>query len=727
MKANLRVSAVCVVWTLLLCCAPFSLMPMSVSAGQSGAPVATPTSLSLGCSTAEELAALIGEQPDGVITLTGDIVWDINTQVVARSPATVEMGEYSILIPAGQYMNLAGEIHFTGSGVDQPLFDLEENGELYASYDRFTITATGESGVAVHMGSGAKIAPVFELYATGAGGVALAADSDFEVRDAGMTVHATGKAGVAIDAAGDVSLQLGDVKGSIHAGGTVTLDATAADPIPEGARIIRRCAVLYNDRGEDMGRFGISMLAGDDLFLPDFMEIRLYDVEEAEKPIPLLIPARWEPTDFDVSLPGTYSLKCVPDYPITIDGLEPQEIAVHVLDPTLPHLTGYALYGGDVQINYAAWLDGAEEVRVLRAVDDGPLESLDASAWHSFDDGFVLPLESGHRYCFQAEITGGSRPGVTNVLEFYYSENPLDPGGDQDNGDRDDQGEEPPPPIIPPPPDPPPTDPPPIDPPPTDLPLTDPPPTDPPPAEPPTTPPGTPGTGGSPSRPDRDVGSDTAENTPSANSVTEVAPAAPEAREAALPPAENSVSITGAQVADQLAVNPERITILQNGMKVVIPAAALRSIGLADGETLTAFLDMPDTDVFTVRFRVGETELTGFDGEVFFADVPYVVPESGSDILCQKDGETFPSVGYASGKLEFELVTTGEYTILSPEAPAVVQTAALEPPAQDSPAEMEASAEVPASSSFPWAIPTVVLLIGGAACFGFFRWKGVKR
>lgn len=346
--------------------------------------------------------------------------------------------------------------------------------------------------------------------------------------------------------------------------------------------------------------------------------------------------------------------------------------------------------------------------------------SADGEAWRDIaeiEDSVVSPftayieaLEPNRDYQFRLEVVGGPMAGLSNTLDFpYYDTDPdREGGGDRDNGDRDDQGEEPPAPAMPTSPD----------------------------MEPPATPPPT---GNSPASVKPNTGrgtsaadSDRPRREASGPAPEQAAPSIPEKAAASEPEASASTaalpdrrvfSLTAPQAADQLAANPESLTITQNGIKAVISAAALERLALSDDDIFSAELEMPEPDRFSVRFWVGEAEITGFGEEPFVLHIPYAAePESMTDVFCQKAEETLPAAGYENGKLVFALQTTGEYVIRRKEAPAAQQTAMIvETPPEEQPEEVPAPA-------VPRTIPVAVfLLLGGCIGVGAYRRNGVKR
>ena len=714
MKANLRILAASLLTALLFSTVPFSPVTMTVSAGQSGnLHTATDTQLPLGCSSIEELSALL-ELGAEEIELSGDILLSQDFSLTALRPVHIDMGQYGIRIESGARLYLNGTLRFTGSGTSTPLFSLENGGELVGYSSAVEITATGNDAIAMELGEHAYIyCPDTVIEVTGNNSIALKVRGDARLDR--LRAEA-GNNGTAISATGNLTLESCSVYGAVHTGGILTLDCTAAEPLPENARIISRKAHWLSDYGADMGIFGFWAVAGQQSPLPDAISLDLIDRDGAEE-LKFLqdIPMLWEANSADLSAPGTYTVygtPQIPELPHGVGGLERTAVTVQIVEPGRPWLIAASVPSSYVSLHFMEPIEDAEDIRLYHSLDGETWTRLDEDAvWLSGWSASIQFLQPDHMHYFQLEVVGGSLAGRSNTLSFYLdADNLIGDGGDRDNGDRGDQGENPPeplPPVIPPP-DPPVT---PDNPTPPDTPAPPTPPDDPSPASP--RPGG--GTSGSADKPDTDrVRAQTpqVEESTQPEGNTFIAPPMAEAT-----PNSAVFSLTAPQLEDQLAANPESLTITKNGIKAVIPAKALAALELREGENFSAELNMPSADRFSVRFWVEDREITDFGGEAFELHIP----SKTAEISCLRDGETLPAVGYENGRAIFSLWHTGEYDLLQESEPHVQQTTVMAEPQTEIPQEAETV------KPFPWYIPILTVVALCAVGFALYRRrKGAK-
>lgn len=678
-----------------------------IAAGLSGDGIA------LGCSTAEELHRRLSADEGGVIDLTGNIQWDRYAgEIEVRNPVLVRMGGYGIQITEDARLALSGPVRFEGAGSPSPLIRVEGSIRLGPGV---AVAAEGECAVAVAIIGSWDADFVFASISAQGNRATAVLHQGFECNLAYSRVEARGQSATGIRACGDVYLTgcevLADSQAVVSGTGRITLDTTRALPAPPGAKTITRRAVP----GNRIQQNGISVPVGTSraAFLDNAASahFELVDTNGTDNVYGNLYgDANWDNLPEDWSRAGATMATCIPsgipDW-LPVEGIAPFAVPIHLVAEHQLHIDkAFRFASTAVGMRFYHPIEGAEDILLWVSSDAGitwwSCRELRGSNVDEYGAA-IAELPPNRDYQFRAQVVGGPMEGYSNILCFpYYDTDPdRQGGGDDDYGDRDDQGEQPPAPIDPP----------------TTLP-TDPAPE---PA----------GPDGTVPRPERGGGSDTADRAPAGGKPSK-AVAAPLHADRAVrplpPPAADAVTLTGEQAADQLIANPRHLTITQSGMKVVIPAAALRSIGWTDEQSFTAVLDMPDAATFSVRFWVGETELTDFGEDAFAVHVPHAEPQPGSDVLCQKNGETFASAGYENGRLEFHLRTTGEYTIFSPDAPEPVRVASPAPPAPDVPAAAEApAAQTPPSSSLTWALPAALPLAGGAVCLGIRRQKGAKR
>ena len=712
MKANQRILAANLLFALLFFAVPLSPVTMTVSAGQSGnLHTATDTQLPLGCSSIEELSELL-ELGAEEIELTGNILLSNNFTLNARKPVQINMSQYGIRIEDGARLYLNGIFHFTGSGDGTPLITLE--GALVSYTSEVEVTATGNNAIAMEFGEDAHLfCPDITLKVTGEGSVALKVRGDARLDR--LRAEA-GSNGTAIWATGNLTLESCSVYGPVHTDGTLTLDCTAAEPLPEGARVISRQAYWLSDYGADMGIFGFWAVAGQQSPLPDAISLDLIDRDGAEElKFMQNVPMLWEANSADLSIPGTYTVYGTPqmhELPHGVAGLKRTAVTVQIVEPGSPWLIAASVPSSYVSLHFLEPIEDAEEIRLYHSLDGETWTKPDEDAvWISGWSASIQFLQPDHMHYFQLEVVGGSLAGCSNILSFYLdADNLIGNGGDRDNGDRGDQGEDPPEPLPPaiPPPEPPQS---PDNPEPPDTPDTPTPQDTPPPASPRTGG----GSSGSSDKPDTDIARtptpQVEELTPSVGN-TVVAPPTSE-----VSPSSTAFSLTAPQLEDQLAANPESLTITQNGIKAVIPAKALANLELRECENFSAELDMPSADRFSVRFWVEDREITDFGGESFELHIP----SETAEVSCLRDGESLSAVGYENGRAIFALRYTGEYALLQESEPHVQQTTVMAEPQTKIPQEAEAV------KPFPWYIPILTVVALCAAGFALYRLrKGAK-
>ena len=404
-----------------------------------------------GCNTAEELHAFLSAKSGGSVTLTGDIVWDsgvgLDPIVNISSAAVVEMGEYKITVPAGYSMHIEGPVTFRGQGA--AVFEVE--GSLNLSYGA-QILSSGTEAVALHIG--------------GTGSVSLTY----------CRIAATGENATAIRSAlpvqtGAVTIQLCDISGtaaSIQAP-SVTLDATTASPMPEGATVIDRVPVI--DRS--MRLYGISLSSGTDQeqYREAIYGLNLWNfafIDPASgNTIGLYLPSTWSNVPEHPAAAGCYTLtleaSSLPEwFPVEIPAFD---IPLHIVDNSRPHITvmfGDASFGFvSLMLTNGERFADAQQITLYYSTDGG-------TSWRDVSEDFsgaivdmmmlsAEPLTPETNYLFYAKITRGAEKLKSNILYYPNFASDLDVdfsygGGDPDEDDFGDQGEEAPSgTIIPPP------------------------------------------------------------------------------------------------------------------------------------------------------------------------------------------------------------------------------------------------------------------------------------
>ena len=404
-----------------------------------------------GCNTAEELYDFLCSTAGGSITLTGDIVWDNAAGLDSISnipqPVTVEMGEYKIIVPAGCSMYIEGPVTFRGQG--SVLFDVQ--GSLNLSYG-VQVLSSGTEAFALDIGGTSSVSLTYcRVAATGANATAIRSALPVQT--------------------GAVTIQLCDISGtaaSIQAP-SVTLDATTASPMPEGATVIERIPVV--DRS--MRLYGISLPSN---VSPEQYREAIYGLNlwnfafidpDSGNIIGLYLPNTWSNVPEYPAALGSYTLSLeaasLPEwFPVEIPAFD---IPLHIVDNSRPHITvmfGDASFGFvSLMLTNAEMFADAQQIKLYYSTDKG-------ESWHDVSEDFsgaiidmmmlsVEPLTPETNYLFYAEITSGGEALKSNVLYFPNFISDLDVdfsygGGDPDEDDFGDQGEEPPSgTIIPPP------------------------------------------------------------------------------------------------------------------------------------------------------------------------------------------------------------------------------------------------------------------------------------
>ena len=374
--------------------------------------VATPTGIPPAALTGEKFRELVSENEGGVVTLTGDVVWDDYWgDVVVEQPTTVLMGDYAIQIPQGTYFSAIGPLRFEGNGVQKPLFYIE--GELFTAWT--------------------------EINATGNDATALFAEGDLRLYQARITAG-----GVAVHATGSVLLQLCEViaQGAavVSETGNIGIDGCRVLPMPENATVIVREAVP----GGRMQENGICANVGDSLeeaVIYDRVEYYLLDTERRESASIIYPSVSWENLPADTILPGEYSVICrpvgIPDW-VPVPGIAAFEVPLHVVGENEPHIQLASRLASDgVYLQFFSEIVEMEAMTLWFSTDGG-------FSWRDFatlEGADILPfsamadtLEANLVYLFRLEVTGGPLKGFSNTLVFPFYDS--DPDREGDSGDR---------------------------------------------------------------------------------------------------------------------------------------------------------------------------------------------------------------------------------------------------------------------------------------------------
>lgn len=402
------------------------------------------------CASAEELLEALLADSGGVVTVSGDILWELEEDITVTRPVTVELGEYGIFVPAGRSMGISGPVRFTGSGQSRPL--LEAEGDLVLR-DGAAVSAEGEGSVGIRAQS--LTAEFAEISASGAGAVAVELTDTEEAVLCCAKLSAFGGNSAAVKSAGPVTLSLCRVEGvvSVPAGAGIVLDGSAASPEIPGAAVVERVIFPANRLQEN----GLCVRAGagqDELeelwreSLGNSAWLCAYDRAEQKIALTFGVSAEYAGVPAEASVPGTYEAVCTPRppdwFPLELPAFS---VPIHVVEENRPFLRDAQDAGAGAYVRFFSEIVGAERLVLRYSSDDGV----------TWGDAAELPgsvvqatgvqlenLETGRAYLFQLEVTGGPMAGRSNVLGFpFYGMYSVNNGGNRDYDDRNDMGEPP--------------------------------------------------------------------------------------------------------------------------------------------------------------------------------------------------------------------------------------------------------------------------------------------
>ena len=699
-----------------------------------------------GCSTLEELAALLAMDEGGTVTVTGDLTLNEGDDLylTAMRPVTIDLGDYGVTISQGASLTLEGPIFLTGWGAPNPLLRVE--GSL-TTRRGVELAAVGDGAAAV------------ELHRTWNSGWA----GDWTMEE--TTVSAEGPQACAVYATGGDTLELYRVE--LRAGGAqaaavrsdvpvrllfsmadgaveapeLTLDASSANPTPADATVIQRVA----GPGDTLSENGLCLPVGasaealDALLadrLGDSVGYALYDRAGEADAMFYTAPGAWSGEPVDLTRPGTFWFTGVPEEARLGEVTLPERrVPVHVVDFNTPWLMDAERFEESVYLRYFRAVEGAGDWTLRYSMDGGeswrdaaglPGAELSAGGAHIGE----LP-QMNVTYLFQLEVRDGDMAGRSNILAFpYYDGRHWNGGGDWDGGDRGDQGELPPAgEVIPPPaikPEGPPAmedtagpeedgrrpgqvgDPSPApDPEPAPTPKPEPPPVivwvetepereeadnpssvEPAPQEP------------EPMQPPMEtIPAQSAPPTPTPSPASIPAPELPE---------EATLSLTAAELRDQLQANPAGVTLIGGGFKVFLPAVLLEQTAAH----FSARLDQPAPGQFEIRLWADGKEIAGFEHGAFTATVPVESLETAHIICKAPDGTELAASSIKEGRAEFSLTATGLYTLTATQ-PDPAPTDVPSPTPTAKPAAPAPERKEPQVPVLPLALCGALVLAGG--------------
>ena len=137
----------------------------------------------------------------------------------------------------------------------------------------------------------------------------------------------------------------------------------------------------------------------------------------------------------------------------------------------------------------------------------------------------------------------------------------------------------------------------------------------------------------------------------------------------------SQTALTAPQITAQTTANPNFVTFVKNGVKVMVPSTYLKELDLQNNETLLVTVKKPSNSTFFVSLSVGGKEIQTVTGAPITVYSPYTIGENeNADLLAcaDKDGKIIPASYYDAGSKQMILKTfcTGLFTIGEQKATA---------------------------------------------------------
>ncbi|MDL2293959.1 hypothetical protein LJC60_04925 [Ruminococcaceae bacterium OttesenSCG-928-D13] len=567
--------------------------------------VATAQALEDWLATPTDLPATVYVRPADGLPLV--IESNINAHYGTTAPVTIDVGDAGLVFDGGY---LSGEtLSIVGSGTTAPVVEIVSTPYRFGNWNDelqvARVTARGSEtrgGTAVRIKCGNSWSygnspvPSGSIEAYGPGAVALELDIPAEERPEAiynLSLRVEGKNSLAVRSTNDNLLRFCSITaqgaGARAATDNVTLDACAV-----AAAISHRNTITRRIAPASLQTLYLPIRLGDESWYSDLFGLMarphlLYDTAGAAPPVLETLHMRWDmeklEAGMDMSHPGREVFAGEPIYLHGELGLfeAAPELVVEVLDPSTPVLSGVRVWVEDGQpcVDLIFW-EGCTvgEYTLWRSDDEG-------AGWYDFTDAPGLAWVEGQpnilRYCFdtlpelsifQLELADGrlSNLGYVSAYGEMYAGGS---GGDRTGVDRTRRpGDE---------------------------------------------------DGGKGKDDDKNKDDDKAEDddkapkgdrpakpAPAATLDADVSPPAgggampaptgsgqpaPVTADGTLDPQENTVAApaaepgdlryTGAQINLLVEANPETVTLLRQGVRVELPAAALAALALEDGQLFT--------------------------------------------------------------------------------------------------------------------------------------------
>lgn len=463
----------------------------------------------------------------------------------------------------------------------------------------------------------------------------------------------------AAKAPGDITLVL--CKIAVHENGLVTdsgqilLDTCAIQgDSSKWKKVQRKAYPIFNGYNfawsymyymeYDLETYGLFVPLGYDLeafSMPESMGFCFYDPSDPFRAPVILYGEEivWQAPFFSANETGTFTLTYQNPAMLEfgrIEGFHSGSVPFHIFDPEFPFLGSMDSYRNQFTFQLPAELTEEETLRLWASIDDG-------NTWYDctedkmvnwqIDSFTVTELHPERNYLFRLELSGPGYTRVSNVLQYRWRPGyqRASHGGDRDGSDLSGHGEledwllkwlE-------------------------DRPVI--------------------GGGLTPET----EGETTEENTGSPTLPEDSGNGKVPGYEGAdsRPTSPPTASVSGSEINKQTEIHGDRLVFTRDGMRVVIPKAALKTLKLSDKDRISVHLSH-SAEGFSVSIYRNDQELTGFGGAAFEIHIPYEVTGDWQDFFCQKgEGAPIPASGYAQNRLLFQLTETGQYRLNSTAQP----------------------------------------------------------
>ena len=123
---------------------------------------------------------------------------------------------------------------------------------------------------------------------------------------------------------------------------------------------------------------------------------------------------------------------------------------------------------------------------------------------------------------------------------------------------------------------------------------------------------------------------------------------------------DDTITLTGKQIQQLALVNPENMTFIKNGIKLVVPTRLLKNRLTEDSDQFQVSMTLNGNDEFRILFYINGTSITDLDSSEFTVYIPWEGMTDG--VSCyQTVNQQIPAAGYENGFLLFDLIKSGNY------------------------------------------------------------------